>query len=94
LKSDTDQTLIAAVDSLRQHKPFLSSVVADVVLYDFLRRYDDDADVARPSLTAPEREIIQLLAEGSSNKGVAARLGVSAKTIETHRANVRKLRLR
>jgi len=95
LKSDTDQSLIAAIDSLRQRKSFLSPAVAEVVLDEFLRRSDVDANVAHSPLTAREREIVQLLAEGSSNKVVAARLGVSAKTIETHRANVmRKLRLR
>jgi DNA-binding NarL/FixJ family response regulator len=57
--------------------------------------HSDMAD-ARPSgeVTPREREIIQLIAEGKSNKEAAAALGVSSKTVEAHRANVmRKLRL-
>jgi DNA-binding NarL/FixJ family response regulator len=46
-------------------------------------------------LTGREQEIIQLLAEGKSNKEVAALLGLSVKTVETHRSNImRKLGLR
>ena len=95
LKSDADESLIAAVDSLRQHKPFLTSRVTEFVLDDYLRRADDDDSKPRTAVTAREREIIQLLAEGKSNKEAAASLGISVKTIEAHRANLmRKLRLR
>src|SRR5882672_2270037 len=64
LKSDADEDLIAAVESLRQHKPFLTSTVTEFVLDDYVRRGDaapDDLPAA--TLTAREREIIQLLAE-------------------------------
>jgi DNA-binding NarL/FixJ family response regulator len=96
LKADADVNLIAAVDSLRQHKPFLSSRVTEFVLDDYVRR----GDVARDNppavnVTAREREIIQLVAEGRSNKEAAATLAISVKTVEAHRANVmRKLHLR
>ena len=94
LKSDADQNLIAAVDSLRQHKPFLTSKVTEFVLEGFVRGADSTETLA-DSVTPREREIIQLLAEGRSNKEVASALGVSVKTIEAHRANImRKLRLR
>src|SRR5216683_575828 len=64
LKADADENLIAAVESLRQHKPFLTSTVAEFVLDDYMRRADTLADgVAHESVTAREREIIQLLAE-------------------------------
>jgi DNA-binding NarL/FixJ family response regulator len=96
LKSDADDNLIAAVDMLRQHKPFLTSTVTEFVLDDYVRRGDSSTeDVAPSAVTAREREIIQLVAEGRSNKEVAAALGVSVKTVEAHRANImRKLRLR
>jgi DNA-binding NarL/FixJ family response regulator len=96
LKSDADENLIAAVESLRQHKPFLTSRVTEVVLDDYIRRGETLADrVAHESVTAREREIIQLLAEGKSNKDAASTLGISVKTIEAHRANImRKLHLR
>jgi DNA-binding NarL/FixJ family response regulator len=93
LKADADENLITAVDSLRQHKPFLTSTVTEFVLDDYVRRGDgDQGDLA---LTAREREIIQLVAEGQSNKEAASTLGISVKTVEAHRANVmRKLHLR
>jgi DNA-binding NarL/FixJ family response regulator len=95
LKSDADQSLIAAVDSLRQHKPFLTSTVTEFVLDDYIRRAETRDQAPREAITPREREIIQLLAEGNSNKETAAALGVSVKTIEAHRANImRKLRLR
>jgi DNA-binding NarL/FixJ family response regulator len=96
LKADADESLLAAVDSLRQHKPFLTSAVTEFVLDDYLRRGDTAADAVVPvAVTGREREIIQLVAEGRSNKEAASTLGVSVKTIEAHRANVmRKLHLR
>jgi DNA-binding NarL/FixJ family response regulator len=95
LKSDADQSLISAVKSLREHKPFLSSRVTEFVLEDYLRRTDVLDTAAHEGVTAREREIIQLLAEGSSNKEAASTLGISVKTVEAHRANImRKLRLR
>jgi len=92
LKSDADENLITAVDSLRQHKPFLTATVTEFVLDGYVRRGDGaQEDIA---LTAREREIIQLVAEGQSNKAAAATLGISVKTIEAHRANImRKLHL-
>jgi DNA-binding NarL/FixJ family response regulator len=95
LKADADESLITAVDSLRQHKPFLTSTVAEFVLDDYVRRGDAQDDSAPIAVTAREREIIQLIAEGQSNKAAAMTLGISVKTIEAHRANImRKLHLR
>jgi len=95
MKSDADQSLIAAVESLRQHKPFLTSKVTEFVLDDYIRRGELREDAPRDTITPREREIIQLLAEGNSNKETATVLGISVKTIEAHRANImRKLHLR
>jgi DNA-binding NarL/FixJ family response regulator len=95
LKSDADQNLIAAVDSLRHHKPFLTATVTEFVLNGYIRRSAlSDEGTPRDVITPREREIIQLLAEGHSNKEAASTLGISVKTIEAHRANImRKLRL-
>jgi DNA-binding NarL/FixJ family response regulator len=94
LKSDADETLIAAVESLRHHKPFLTSTVTEFVLDDYVHRAEEDV-VNAGTVTPREREIIQLLAEGKSNKETASALSVSVKTVEAHRANImRKLRLR
>lgn len=95
LKSDADESLVAAVESLRQHKPFLTSTVTEFVLDDYLRRGEHDEGDAHTAVTTRERELIQLLAEGKSNKEAATSLGISVKTVEAHRANLmRKLRLR
>lgn len=93
LKSDVDEILIAAVDSLRQHKPFLTSTVTGLMLDDYIRRGDEASN--EKVVTPRERQIVQLLAEGNSNKQMASALGISVKTIEAHRANImRKLHLR
>ncbi len=90
LKDDADRNLIAAVDALRRHKPFLSPRVSDAVSKavqpsgeGFARQRS-----SRSRLTPREREIVQLLAEGKSNKEIAVVLGISVKTAETHRANI------
>jgi DNA-binding NarL/FixJ family response regulator len=96
VKSDADENLIRAVDSLRQHRPFLTATVTGFVLDDYIRRSDTaSADFVAVGVTSREREIIQLIAEGQSNKEAASTLGLSVKTIEAHRGNImRKLRLR
>jgi DNA-binding NarL/FixJ family response regulator len=96
LKSDADQNLIAAVDSLSQHKPFLTSTVTEFVLDGYMQLSDrTENDEAAAMVTPREREIIQLIAEGNSSKQTATVLGVSVKTVDAHRANImRKLRLR
>ena len=94
LKSDADENLIAAVENLRQHKPFLTTTVTEFVLDGYIRD-GADQDAARHAVTAREREVIQLIAEGKSNKKAASTLKISVKTIEAHRANImRKLHLR
>ena len=88
LKDDADRNLVAAVDALRRHKPYLSSRVSDSVS----NAAGPDGSAFNPSsrsrLTPREREVLQLLAEGKSNKEVAGILGISVKTAETHRANI------
>lgn len=88
LKDDADRNLVAAVDALRRHKPYLSSRVSEAASSAV---GSDGSSFGRPSrsrLTPREREILQLLAEGKSNKEVADLLGISVKTAETHRANI------
>ncbi len=96
LKSDADENLIAGVDSLRRHKPFLTSAVTEFVLDDYVRRGDAGKDdPAAANVTSREREIIRLIAEGQSSKEAATTLGISVKTIDAHRANIlKKLHLR
>jgi DNA-binding NarL/FixJ family response regulator len=96
LKSDAGRTLVAAIEALRSRKPFLTSRVSEIVLEAYRDRSREAAAAPAPPriLTAREREVVQLLAEGCSNKDVARRLGISIKTAETHRSNImRKLDL-
>jgi DNA-binding NarL/FixJ family response regulator len=98
LKSDAGRDLVAAVEALCQHRTFFSSKIADMLLHAYLRpsqRASGDPEPVRGRLTAREREIVQLLAEGKSNKEVAQALNISIKTAETHRTNImNKLDLR
>jgi len=96
LKSDAARDLLAAVEALQSNKTFFTSRVAEMVLGGYLGRdrCANDGEVALPSLTPREREIVQLLAEGNSTKEVASHLNLSVKTAETHRSNImRKLNL-
>lgn len=95
LKSDADEVLVAAVKALRQHKPYLGSHATELVLSRYMKRVAGEVESSPERLTPREREVIQLLSEGNTNKEVAAALGVSVKTAEAHRANImRKLNLR
>jgi DNA-binding NarL/FixJ family response regulator len=94
LKSDASRQLIGAIDALRVHKPFLTSKVNEVVLMGYLGGKPLKGETSGGRLTPREREIVQLLAEGMTNKEVATTLGISVKTAETHRTNImRKLDL-
>lgn len=88
LKDDADKVLIAAVEAASQHKPYFSTRIATPVPPDLSASSADPPRPARGRLTPREREILQLLAEGKSNKEVAALLGISVNTAEAHRANI------
>ena len=95
LKTDTNRLLKIAVESTAAHKPFFTSNASDVILQGFLfPSAKPGANEHYQRLSPREREVVQLLAEGHSSKEVAAKLGVSVKTIESHRSNImRKLNL-
>ncbi len=84
LKSDADGQLASAVEALANQRPYFSWRVSEALLEAFLDRRDG---ISLPGpLTPREREIVQLIAEGKSNKQVGKHLNVSIKTVETHRA--------
>jgi DNA-binding NarL/FixJ family response regulator len=94
LKSEAARHIVAAIEALGQHRPFFAGKVSETVLDGFLRGSRAEAEPAGARLTGREREIVQLLAEGNSNKRIAGLLAVSVKTVETHRAAImRKLGL-
>lgn len=90
LKTDAGRDLMSALEALRRNKTFFTSKVANLVLDGYLRRdfQPPEVELRRGRLTARQREIVQLLAEGKSSKEVAVCLGISVKTAETHRANI------
>jgi DNA-binding NarL/FixJ family response regulator len=90
LKADTSRLLVSAIEALAQHKPFFTGSVSEVVLSGYLNPGKVAKGATGPvqHLTAREREIVQLLAEGKTNKEVAVALGVSIKTVDAHRANI------
>ena len=94
LKSDAGQELLGAVESLSQGRPFFSARVGEFVVQGYANGTGARGEPmsARSSLTARERQVLQLLAEGKSNKQVAASLNIGVKTAESHRGNLmRKL---
>jgi len=94
LKSDIGGHLVAAIRALAQHKHYFTDRVSEVVFARYFRGESGAGKDKTEGLTPREREIVQLLAEGKSNKEVGAVLGISIKTVETHRATtMRKLSL-
>jgi DNA-binding NarL/FixJ family response regulator len=90
LKSDANRFLIAAIESLAVHEPFFTAKVSEALLRSFIAGNNEVASI----LTHRERAVVQLIAEGHTNKGIARLLNISIKTVETHRATVmRKLNL-
>lgn len=92
LKSDADAELLAAVDHARHHQPFFTSQLAASMVQNFVHGASAGAagEGGQPDspLTPREIEVVQLLADGKSNKQVAAALGVSSRTIESHRNHI------
>ena len=89
LKDTADVDLYRAVEVVAEGKPFFSPVIADTLLEDYMRQLQqrglqDSYDL----LTDREKEVLQLLAEGKSNKEVAGILNLSVNTVETHRTRV------
>ena len=92
LKSDSSQDLISAVQALSHHRPFFTSGVSEMLVDAYMKMTASPKNLSSSILTNREREIVQMIAEGKSNKVVAEALCISVKTVETHRGTVmRKL---
>src|SRR5918993_877922 len=82
LKSDARRFLISAVESLAAHKPFFTGAVSEALLETYLSKGIAD----QSALSSREKAVVQLIAEGRTNKQIADILSISTKTVETHRA--------
>lgn len=92
LKSETEEHLSAAINALSIHRPYFSGGISETLLDQFMRT---KPETSLSALTRREREVVQLIAEGRINKEIAQLLGISIKTVETHRATaMHKLKLR
>jgi DNA-binding NarL/FixJ family response regulator len=83
LKSDARNHLIAAIEALLDHRPYFSGLVLEKLLHDYQSRKKDKPEIA---LSSREQNVVQLIAEGHTNKSVGIILDLSVKTVETHRA--------
>ncbi len=95
LKDCAFEELTSAIRAVVRKQAYISPGVAGVLVEDVRRRATEAAQKAPVALTAREREVIQLLAEGHTTKDIAHTLGVSVKTVESYRQRVmEKLGLR
>jgi DNA-binding NarL/FixJ family response regulator len=90
-KADVGRSLLEAVDAVRRHQAFFASSAATALMNAYLETAGRTrSKKLQRDLTPREREVLQLLAEGKSNKEIAATLGISIYTAETHRSNIMK----
>jgi DNA-binding NarL/FixJ family response regulator len=90
LKSEAKNSLFAALESVSVHRPYLTARVSETLLQSYLNSASPEPDLISPQ----ECKVVQLVAEGNSNKRVSMILNISVKTVETHRsAAMRKLGL-
>lgn len=89
LKDNAEEHLVQAIRVVAQGKPFFSPVIAQTLLEDYMRNLQQKGQQDSYSLlTDREKEVLQLLAEGRSNKDVAQFLDLSVYTVETHRTRI------
>jgi len=88
LKNGALREMAPAITAVTAGKVYLSPGVAEVVVEDYVRHVPATGQVAFNTLSAREREVLQLLAEGKTSKEIANSLSLSVKTIESHRAQI------
>lgn len=89
LKDSAESDLVRAIHSVAEAKSFFSPTVSRVLLEDYMRKLQRTGGESSYDLLTPrEREILQLIAEGKSNKEIAEMLNLSVYTVETHRGNL------
>jgi DNA-binding NarL/FixJ family response regulator len=88
LKDSAFEELVRAIRAVLVNKIYLNSSIAEKVIKDYVKHVPRESFSAFSILSKREREVLQLLAEGSSTKEIASLLYLSIKTVETHRKNI------
>ena len=88
LKESAFDELTTAIRTVMNGQSYLSASIADLVIKDYIRHLEKTGSGIFSVLSPRERAVLQSLSEGLSTKGIAARLGVSVKTVETYRAQI------
>ena len=89
LKDASLAELVRAIESVHKGEPFFSPNISQIVLNQYLAESGaDEREPTAKKLSAREREVLAMIAEGQSNKEMAGKLGVGVRTIETHRERV------
>ena len=95
LKDSLVENLVQAIQAVMRNEMFLSPAIASVVVKAYKSGRDGERESIESRLTAKEREVLQLIAEGNTSKQIATRLCVSEKTVSTHREHLmNKLEIR
>jgi len=90
LKNCAFDELVSAIEAVTHNESFLSPRIADTVMKDYTHILEQDETAGVSALSAREREVLQLVAEGLSTRQIAERIHVSVKTVETHRQQIMK----
>jgi two-component system response regulator NreC len=89
LKAAAFQELLSAIDAVMSGRSYISPALSDNIMTDYVRRAQgDQRDTELDKLSAREREVLQLIAEGKSSAEVAELLHISVRTVDTHRHNI------
>jgi len=88
LKDAAFEELGQAIATVIKNKTYLSPQITDTVVKDYINENVPPCSITSMALSAREREVLQLLAEGKATKVIAAKLFVSVKTVETHRKQI------